>query len=128
VRGFATNGFGPRDLTSGTTMAKRNPRRAERIRPQGFGLRRCWQCPRHSWLHRDAVANKNVVRSSVCVGLTPASPFGALTEDYAVPITKAAYDWSSPSASAPEGFDGRGRGHSLSSEASSRSISVWATP
>jgi len=35
------------------------------------------------------VANNNVMRSSVGVGLTWASPFGALTVNYAVPLTKA---------------------------------------
>ena len=34
------------------------------------------------------VANDNVVRSSVGAGLTWASPFGALTVDYAVPLSK----------------------------------------
>ncbi len=34
----------------------------------------------------------NVVRSSVGVGLVWASPFGPLRFDYAVPITKGAYD------------------------------------
>jgi outer membrane protein insertion porin family len=38
------------------------------------------------------LANSNVVRSSVGVGLTWASPFGALTVSYAVPVTKASYD------------------------------------
>jgi outer membrane protein insertion porin family len=42
------------------------------------------------------VASKNVVRSSVGMGLTWASPFGALTIDYAVPLTKAAYDVVQP--------------------------------
>ena len=42
------------------------------------------------------LANTNVVRSSVGVGLTWASPFGALTVDYAVPMTKAAYDVVQP--------------------------------
>jgi len=37
-----------------------------------------------------------VVRSSVGVGLTWASPFGALTVNYAVPVTKAAYDVVQP--------------------------------
>jgi outer membrane protein insertion porin family len=36
--------------------------------------------------------NSNVVRSSVGVGLIWASPFGPLRFDYAVPITKGAYD------------------------------------
>jgi outer membrane protein insertion porin family len=34
----------------------------------------------------------NVVRTSVGVGLIWASPFGPLRFDYAVPITKGAYD------------------------------------
>jgi outer membrane protein insertion porin family len=38
------------------------------------------------------VANNNVMRSSVGVGLTWASPFGALTVNYAEPLTKASYD------------------------------------
>ena len=42
------------------------------------------------------LANANVVRSSVGVGLTWASPFGALTVNYAVPVTKAAYDVVQP--------------------------------
>ncbi len=36
--------------------------------------------------------NQNVIRSSVGVGLIWASPFGPLRFDYAVPITKGAYD------------------------------------
>jgi outer membrane protein insertion porin family len=42
------------------------------------------------------LANSNTVRSSVGVGLTWASPFGALTVDYAVPLSKAAYDVVQP--------------------------------
>ena len=42
------------------------------------------------------LANTNVVRSSVGAGLTWASPFGALTVNYAVPLTKAAYDVVQP--------------------------------
>jgi outer membrane protein insertion porin family len=42
------------------------------------------------------LANNNVLRSSVGVGLTWGSPFGALTVDYAVPITKASYDVTQP--------------------------------
>jgi outer membrane protein insertion porin family len=36
------------------------------------------------------------VRSSVGAGLTWASPFGALTVNYAVPLTKAPYDVVQP--------------------------------
>jgi outer membrane protein insertion porin family len=42
------------------------------------------------------IANDNILRSSVGVGLTWASPFGALTASYAVPVTKAAYDAVQP--------------------------------
>ena len=38
------------------------------------------------------LANSNVVRSSIGAGLTWASPLVNLTVDYAVPLTKAAYD------------------------------------
>jgi hypothetical protein len=47
------------------------------------------------------VANSNVVRSSVGAGLTWASPFGALTVDYAV--TRRPMTWCSRFASVPEG-------------------------
>ena len=42
------------------------------------------------------LANANILRSSVGVGLTWGSPFGALTVNYAVPVTKAAYDVVQP--------------------------------
>jgi outer membrane protein insertion porin family len=42
------------------------------------------------------LANSNVVRSSVGVGLVWASPFGALSINYAVPLTKASYDVVQP--------------------------------
>jgi outer membrane protein insertion porin family len=50
------------------------------------------------------VANANVVRSSVGAGLTWASPFGNLTIDYAVPLTKAAYDVVQPFRFSAGGF------------------------
>ena len=50
------------------------------------------------------VANSNVLRSSAGVGLTWASPFGALTVDYAVPLTKAAYDVVQPLRFSAGGF------------------------
>jgi outer membrane protein insertion porin family len=42
------------------------------------------------------LANANVMRSSAGVGLSWASPFGALTVNYALPMTKAAYDVVQP--------------------------------
>jgi outer membrane protein insertion porin family len=50
------------------------------------------------------LANNNIVRSSVGAGLTWASPFGALTVDYAVPLTKAAYDVVQPLRFSAGGF------------------------
>jgi outer membrane protein insertion porin family len=50
------------------------------------------------------VAGKNVVRSSAGAGLTWASPFGALTVDYAVPLSKAAYDVVQPLRFSAGGF------------------------
>ena len=50
------------------------------------------------------VADKNIVRSSVGVGLTWASPFGALTVDYAIPLSKAAYDVVQPLRFSAGGF------------------------
>jgi hypothetical protein len=50
------------------------------------------------------VAGKNVVRSSVGAGLTWASPFGALTVNYAVPLSKAAYDVVQPLSFTADGF------------------------
>jgi outer membrane protein insertion porin family len=50
------------------------------------------------------LANNNVVRSSVGAGLTWASPFGNLTVDYAVPLTKAAYDVVQPLRFSAGGF------------------------
>jgi outer membrane protein insertion porin family len=42
------------------------------------------------------LANANIVRSSVGVGLTWGSPFGALTVNYAVPLSKTSYDVVQP--------------------------------
>jgi outer membrane protein insertion porin family len=50
------------------------------------------------------VANANILRSSVGVGMTWASPFGGLTVSYAVPVTKAAYDVVQPFGFTAGGF------------------------
>ncbi|MGA7805063.1 outer membrane protein assembly factor BamA [Bradyrhizobium sp.] len=116
VRGFATNGFGPRDLTPGTTMdnvggsmywaTTAELQSAIPGVPQEYGLRASafvdagsvfgYGGPTTFGTQSVQVANANVLRSSVGVGLTWASPFGALTASYAVPITKAAYDVVQP--------------------------------
>ena len=116
VRGFAPNGFGPRDLTPGSTMDNVGgsmywATTAELQSsipgvPDEYGLKASAFVDAGSVFRYEAglsgssqsmqVANSNVVRSSVGVGLTWASPFGALTIDYAVPLTKAAYDVVQP--------------------------------
>lgn len=118
VRGFATNGFGPRDLTPGTTMDNVGgsmywATTAELQSsipgvPDEYGLRATAFIDAGSVFRYKGptafpgstqsmqVANSNVVRSSVGAGLTWASPFGALTIDYAIPLSKAAYDVVQP--------------------------------
>lgn len=120
VRGFAPNGFGPRDLTPGTTMDNVGgsmywATTAELQSgipgvPDEYGLKAgafvdAGSVFRYSGSTASLqVANKNVVRSSVGAGLTWASPFGALTVDYAVPLTKAAYDVVQPLRFSAGGF------------------------
>jgi outer membrane protein insertion porin family len=118
VRGFAPNGFGPRDLTPGTTMdnvggtmywaSTLELQSAIPGVPQEYGLRASAFVDAGSVFNYGGptvfpgsaqslqVANSNTIRSSVGVGLTWASPFGALTVNYAVPLTKAAYDVVQP--------------------------------
>ena len=114
VRGFATNGFGPRDLTPGTTMDNVGgsmywATTAELQSsipgvPNEYGLKATAFIDAGSVFRYNGatsaqsmqLANSNVTRSSVGAGLTWASPFGALTVDYAVPLTKAAYDVAQP--------------------------------
>jgi len=118
VRGFAPNGFGPRDLTPGTTMDNvggsmywaTTAELQSNIPgvPAEYGLKASAFVDAGSVFRYSGpmafpgsaqslqVANNNIVRSSVGVGLTWASPFGALTVNYAVPLTKAAYDVVQP--------------------------------
>ncbi len=118
VRGFAPNGFGPRDLTPGTTMDNvggslywaTTAQLQSTIPgvPQDFGLKfetfadagSVWGYGGPTTFPGSAqslqLANSNIVRSSVGVGLVWASPFGSLRVDYAVPVTKAAYDVTQP--------------------------------
>jgi outer membrane protein insertion porin family len=124
VRGYATNGFGPRDLTPGTTMDNVGGSTywgttAELQSgipgvPNEYGLRASAFVDAGSVFSYSGantvggtalqVANKNIIRSSVGVGLTWASPFGALTASYAVPVTKAAYDVVQPFGFTAGGF------------------------
>jgi outer membrane protein insertion porin family len=118
VRGFAPNGFGPRDLTPGTTMDNvgGNIYWASTAElqssipgvPQEYGLKASAFVDAGSVFHYAGpttfpgstqslqIANDNIVRSSVGVGLTWASPFGALSVNYAVAVTKASYDVVQP--------------------------------
>jgi outer membrane protein insertion porin family len=118
VRGFAPNGFGPRDLTPGTTMdnvggsmywaTTAELQSAIPGVPDEYGLKATAFIDAGSVFRYNGptafpgstqslqVANSNVVRSSIGAGLTWASPFGALTVDYAVPLTKATYDVVQP--------------------------------
>src|SRR5713226_5838327 len=126
VRGFAPNGFGPRDLTPGTTMDNvggtmywaTTAELQSNIPgvPQEYGLKASAFVDAGSVFGYSGptafpgsaqslqVANNNIVRSSVGVGLTWASPFGALTVNYAVPLTKAAYDVVQPLSFTAGGF------------------------
>jgi outer membrane protein insertion porin family len=126
VRGFAPNGFGPRDLTPGTTMDNAGgsmywATTAELQSnipgvPQEYGLKATAFVDAGSVFRYSGpttfpgstqslqLANSNIVRSSVGAGLTWASPFGALTVDYAVPLTKAAYDVVQPLRFSAGGF------------------------
>ncbi|MDE2473199.1 MAG: outer membrane protein assembly factor BamA [Bradyrhizobium sp.] len=116
VRGFAPNGFGPRDLTPGSTMdnvggsmywaTTAELQSAIPGVPQEYGLRASafvdagsvfgYGGPTTFSGQSMQLANANILRSSVGVGLTWGSPFGALTVNYAVPVTKAAYDVVQP--------------------------------
>jgi outer membrane protein insertion porin family len=126
VRGFAPNGFGPRDLTPGTTMDNvggsmywaTTAELQSNIPgvPQEYGLKatafidagRVFRYSGPTTFPGSAqslqLANSNIVRSSVGAGLTWASPFGNLTVDYAVPLTKAAYDVVQPFRFSAGGF------------------------
>jgi outer membrane protein insertion porin family len=118
VRGFAPNGFGPRDLTPGTTMDNvggsmywaTTAELQSNIPgvPNEYGLKAIAFVDAGSVFRYNGpttfpgstqslqLANANVVRSSVGAGLTWASPFGGLTVNYAVPLTKASYDVVQP--------------------------------
>jgi outer membrane protein insertion porin family len=126
VRGFAPNGFGPRDLTPGTTMdnvggsmywaTTAELQSAIPGVPKEYGLKATAFVDAGSVFNYGGptvfpgsaqslqVANTNIVRSSVGVGLTWDSPFGALTVNYAVPLTKAAYDVVQPLSFGAGGF------------------------
>jgi outer membrane protein insertion porin family len=118
VRGFAPWGFGPRDLTPGTTMDNvggsmywaTTAELQSNIPglPAEYGLKAIAFVDAGSVFRYSGpttfpgstqslqLANANVMRSSVGVGMTWASPFGPLNVSYAVPLTKASYDVTQP--------------------------------
>jgi outer membrane protein insertion porin family len=126
VRGFAPNGFGPRDLTPGTTMdnvggsmywaSTLEFQSAIPGVPKEYGLKATTFVDAGSVFNYGGpttfpgstqslqIANSNIVRSSVGVGLVWDSPFGALGINYAVPLTKAAYDVVQPFSFTAGGF------------------------
>ncbi len=124
VRGFAPYGFGPRDLTLGSTRDNLGgstyfATTAELQSgipgiPDEYGLKASafvdagsvfgYRGPTSFAGQSLQVADKNSIRSSVGVGLTWASPFGALTVDYAVPLSKAAFDVVQPLRFSAGGF------------------------
>jgi outer membrane protein insertion porin family len=114
VRGFAPNGFGPRDLTPGTTMDNVGGRQywatsAELqapvpLLPAGSGLKLGLFADAGSvWGYRGPalaqsltqsvrVTDSNPLRASLGAGLIWDSPFGPIRADYAIPVSKASYD------------------------------------
>jgi outer membrane protein insertion porin family len=116
VRGFAPNGFGPRDVTPGTTQDNVGGNiywttSAELQAPVPFvpadaQLKAALFSDAGSLWATNAssvsklaslspsqqIANSNAIRASVGGSLIWASPFGALRVDYAYPIAKQPYD------------------------------------
>jgi outer membrane protein insertion porin family len=112
VRGFAVNGFGPRDITDGTSKdnvggTKYWATTAELRTPLPWvppetGLRFSMFADAGSmWGYAGStpslsqslqVADSKTIRSSVGAGLIWDSPFGPLRVDYAYPTSKAAFD------------------------------------
>jgi len=114
VRGFAPAGFGPRDLTPGTTndilggtmywAASLEMQTPFYFVPKDFGLRgSVFADAGQLWNYRGPtswdvtgetliVGDSNKVRSAVGVGIIWDSPFGPLRFDIAYPITKESFD------------------------------------
>ena len=118
VRGFAPNGFGPRDLTPGTTMdnvggTKYFVTTAEAqtpipYLPADFGLKLAvfsdagtvygYGGPTYfpQFGQSVQVADSTFIRSSVGMGLVWDSPLGPLRVDYSLPLTKTSNDVLQP--------------------------------
>jgi len=126
VRGFAPNGFGPRDITPGTTMDNVGGTRflattAEAQAPIPYlpteaGLKAAvfadagtlWGYGGKTSFPGSAqpftLADSKTIRSSIGAGLVWDSPFGALRVDYAFPLTKAPNDVTQPFRFSAGGF------------------------
>jgi outer membrane protein insertion porin family len=124
VRGFAVNGFGPRDLTPGTTMDNIGGNSfwattAELQAPvpftsSDFGLKvalfadagNVWGYHGPTSLSGQSILlpSSSLIRSSVGAGLIWSSPLGPLRVDYAFPMTKASYDILQPFRFSAGGF------------------------
>ena len=118
VRGFAPNGFGPRDLTPGTSRDNIGGNKyfvstAEAQAPipglpSEFGLKLAvfgdagsvWGYGGPVYFPKFGqsvqVADSTFIRSSVGAGLVWDSPLGPLRVDYAFPLTKTGYDVTQP--------------------------------
>lgn len=113
VRGFATNGFGPRDLTPGTTMdnvggniywaTSAELMSAIPFIPPDAGLKvatfadagSLWRTSAAGTtpgLSQSLVGNSRSIRSSIGVGLVWDSILGPIRVDYAYPTTHTSYD------------------------------------
>jgi outer membrane protein insertion porin family len=113
VRGFASNGIGPRDVTPGTTMdniggnlywsTSTEVQSAVPFIPSDAGLKAAFFADAGSlWrtgsagsspaLSQSLVSNGQTIRSSFGAGLVWDSILGPIRIDYAYPTTKAATD------------------------------------
>ncbi|HEY4919109.1 MAG TPA: outer membrane protein assembly factor BamA [Xanthobacteraceae bacterium] len=114
VRGFAPSGFGPRDLTPGSTMdniggtafwgTTAETQAAIPYLPSDFNLKvavfadagSVWSSggigSLPSLSQNFTLGNSSVIRSSFGAGLIWGSPFGPIRLDYAYPVSKASYD------------------------------------
>jgi outer membrane protein insertion porin family len=107
IRGFASYGIGPRDITTGTALGGQNFIAATAevqfpipFFPTDFALRGAVFADAGTLFGVDVpvgcalcnVVDTADIRSSVGASILWASPFGLLRADFAYPITQAAYD------------------------------------
>lgn len=113
VRGFATNGFGPRDVTPGTTWdnvggniywaTTAELQTAVPFVPPDAGLKAAFFADAGSlWrtgsstssmaLSQSLISNPQTIRASFGAGLVWDSPLGPIRVDYAYPISQASTD------------------------------------